>query len=185
MTIRRPLYIIYIAATLLFFAFPSIGFSQQRIARTVSPSMVIRVLGFQNVTPEDLHNLQRLYESTGWKILKMDDDPSDGEMAVWGGRNMELSMDEFAISGTDKPNNGIYIHLTKTDGFKVDHIRIVFNDENEKQLFANMLPRYGILASGDDEFSGEVKLGNGQSVDVECDFDYEGMNPKVEIDIRR
>ena len=35
----------------------------------------------------------------------MDDDPSDGKMAVWGGRNMELSMDEFAVTGTDKPNN--------------------------------------------------------------------------------
>lgn len=169
---------------MLIFLCPSTVFSQQRIARTVSPSTVMRIIGFQDIKPEDLHNLQRLYESTGWKIMQIDDDPSDGEMAVWGGRNMDLSMDEFVVDGTGKPNNGIYIHMQKTDGFKVDFIKIVFNDDNEENLFRSILPRYGIRRSSDDEDSGTLTLRNGRRVNIDCTFGYESMNPKIEISIR-
>lgn len=171
--------------TLLLLGSTAIVNAQQRIARTVSPSMVIRVLGFQDIKPQDLHSLQKLYESTGWKILKMDDDPSDGEMSVWGGRNMELALDEFAITGTDKPNNGIFIHLTKDNGFKVDFIKIVFNDEQEENLFKDILPRYNITSISDNEYEGTIQLKSGQSAKLTCNFDYEGMNPKVEIGIER
>ena len=185
MTKTRTLFIALLATVIFLFAGLQRTSAQQMIARTISPAMVIRVLGFQDVKPEDLHNLQRLYESTGWKILKMDDDPSDGKMAVRGARNMELSMDEFAVTGTDKPNNGIFIHLSKTNGFKVDFIKIVFNDEKEENLFKRILPRFGINNTSDDEFSGNVQLKNGQTVEVECTFDIEGMNPKVDIEVNR
>lgn len=185
MTKHIRLYAFFIVLSALFLACPNEAFAQQRLARTISPSMVLRILGFQDIKPEDLHNLQRLYESTGWKILKMDDDPSDGEMAVWGGRNMELSLDEFAVVGTEKPNNGIFIHIVKVDGFRVDFIKIVFNDENEENLFKSILPRYGISRYDDDEYDGTVTLESGQKVDIDCTFGYESMNPKVEIKINK
>lgn len=166
---------------------PFRGASQNRIASTVSPSMMVRLLGFKDIKPDDLHNLEKLYESTGWKILKMDDDPSDGEMAVWGGRNMTLSMDEFETDGTEKPNNGIYIHITKLEGFVVDFIKIVFTDEGERDLFAAGLRRYGIFCDDTSEgtCSGNITLKNGDNIGLNCEFGFESMLPKVEISINR
>lgn len=169
----------------LFFAVPTTASAQRNLARTVSPSMVMRIIGFQDIRPDDLHAFQRLYESTGWKILKMDDDPSDGEISVYGGRNMVLEMDEFAVSGTKKPNNGIYIHAVESSGFKVDKITIVFNDEQEKALFANNLSRFGIYGKTDDSYEGSIKAKNGDSIDVECQFGYSSMNPMVDISVYR
>lgn len=175
---------------MIIFAMLSISFSasaQDRIARTVSPSMMIRLLGFKDIRPDDLHNLEKLYESTGWKILKMDDDPSDGEMAVWGGRNMILSMDEFEVDGVNKPNNGIFIHMTKQGGFVVDFISIVFNDEDERNLFASGLRRYGLYCDdvSEGKCRGEIMLKNNDRVNVSCEFGYNGMQPKVDISIDR
>lgn len=64
MTKTRTLFIALLATVIFLFAGLQRTSAQQMIARTISPAMVIRVLGFQDVKPEDLHNLQRLYEST-------------------------------------------------------------------------------------------------------------------------
>lgn len=185
MTISKPSLFSVIVLTALMLFHTSAAQSQQRIARTISPSMLIRVIGFQDIKPADLHTLKKLYESTGWNILQMDDDPSDGEMSVWGGRNMELALDEFVISGTGKPNNGIYIHMQDLGGFKVDNARIVFNDEQEETLFQNQLYRYGLRPIGSDEYEGEITLKSGQTVVVICTFGIESMNPNVRITIVR
>lgn len=173
---------IVFAFFVLLFSSPAQGMAQ-RLRRSISPEIIERLAKMRNITPEELQSLKPFLERTNWKVLEMDDDPSDNSMQIVAAQNMEYRLGDFQSIGS--PHNGLIVHLQEVAGFQVNDLFIVFNDSNEAKLFGKYLAHSGFkdTTGYGNSFRKIVPLPTGVNVVMDVELDVEAYQPQAHITI--
>jgi len=168
----------HLVAALLLTLCPTLAAAQSALLRKMAPAAIERLAGFQDVQPKDVATLAELYRRFGWKVIALDDDPSDGEMSCVVGENVSYDWSGFTADGT--PSHALRFLFLRHQTMQPAEVEAVFNSTEEYDQFVAEMERAGFQPDNDEEtWRMSVQTPSGQQVEMTVEGDRQSYLPKA------
>lgn len=143
----------------------------QKLMRSISPRTMAQLFQAKDISPDAVRQLKKLYVMSHWKVLYEDLDPSDRSMALYVGKNMRLEMGDLVEEGS--PHHGLMIHFSRTEGMRLSHLKVIFADEPEQQLFVQELLSLDFESDDDSIYRRQFTFPDGSNVSATVEIGWQ------------